>query len=275
MNLPGVFKRREWSVQDLIREPADVYHAKAGEYLSSHLLAEFRRNPLLFHKKELGLVQDQDRPAYVLGRAAHVLILEGREAYEQAYAFGGPINPKTGQPFGSRTKTFQDWAEAKGKPVLDDDQAALIESLSASVLVHKHAAALLADGVAEGVIRAEYCGVPCQARLDWLNPESGIVDLKTCDNLDWLQMDARTYGYAYQLAFYRSLAAEITHQRLPVYMIAVEKREPLRTGVWRMSEEVLGLAQKENEEAIARLIACREKDEWLTGYEDIRTYDLI
>ncbi|MCB1965665.1 MAG: PD-(D/E)XK nuclease-like domain-containing protein, partial [Candidatus Accumulibacter sp.] len=238
-------------------------------------LAEFRRNPLLFHKKELGLVQDQDRPAYVLGRAAHVLILEGREAYEQAYAFGGPINPKTGQPFGSRTKTFQDWAEAKGKPVLDDDQAALIESLSASVLVHKHAAALLADGVAEGVIRAEYCGVPCQARLDWLNPESGIVDLKTCDNLDWLQMDARTYGYAYQLAFYRSLAATLTGQRLPVYMIAVEKREPLRTGVWRMSEEVLGLAQKENEEAIARLIACREKDEWLTGYEDIRTYDLI
>ena len=275
MNLPGVFKRREWSVQDLIREPADVYHAKAGENLSSHLLAEFRRNPLLFHKKELGLVQDQDRPAYVLGRAAHVLILEGREAYEQAYAFGGPINPKTGQPFGSRTKAFQDWAEAKGKPVLDDDQAALIESLSASVRAHKHAAALLADGVAEGVIRAEYCGVPCQARLDWLNPERGIVDLKTCDNLDWLQMDARSYGYVYQLAFYRSLAATLTGQRLPVYMIAVEKREPLRTGVWRMSEEVLGLAQKENEEAIARLIACREKDEWLTGYEDIRTYDLI
>ncbi len=275
MNLPGVFKRRTWSVQDLIREPADVYHGKAGEYLSSHMLAEFRRNPLLFHKKELGLVQDQDRPAYVLGRAAHVLILEGREAYEQAYAFGGPINPKTGLPFGSRTKAFQEWADAKGKPVLDDDQAALIESLNASVKAHVHASALLADGIAEGVVRAEYCGLPCQSRLDWLNPERGIVDLKTCDNLDWLQMDARSYGYAYQLAFYRSLAAALTGERLPVYMIAVEKREPLRTGVWRMSEEVLGLAQKENEEAIARLIACRGKDEWLTGYEDIRTFDLL
>ena len=275
MNLPGVFKRREWSVQDLIREPADVYHAKAGEYLSSHMLAEFRRNPLLFHKKELGLIEDQDRPAYVLGRAAHVLILEGREAFEQAYAFGGPINPKTGQPFGSRTKAFQEWADGQGKPVLNDDQAALVESLNTSVRAHKHASALLADGIAEGVIRAEYCGLPCQSRLDWLNPERGIVDLKTCDNLDWLQMDARSYGYVYQLAFYRSLAATLTGQRLPVYMIAVEKREPLRTGVWRMSEEVLGLAQKENEEAIARLIACREKDEWLTGYEDIRTYDLI
>jgi len=275
MNMPEAFKRREMLIHDLFREPAEVYHAKAGEYLSSHLLAEFRRNPLLFHKKELGLIQDQDRPAYVLGRAAHVLILEGRGTYELAYAFGGPINPKTGQPFGNRTKAFQDWETAQGKPVLDDDQAALIESLNASVLSHNHAAALLADGVAEAVIRAEYCGLPCQARLDWLNFEHGIVDLKTCDNLDWLQMDARSYGYVYQLAFYRSLAATITGQRLPVHMIAVEKREPLRTGVWRMSEEVLGLAQKENEEAIARLIACREKDEWLTGYEDIRTFDLL
>ena len=273
MNLPGVFKRRAWSVQDLICEPADVYHAQAGKYLSSHRLTEFRRNPLLFHKKELGLVQDQDRPAYILGRAAHVLILEGRDAYERAYAFGGPINPKTGQPFGSRTKAFQDWAEAQGKSVLDDEQAALIESLGASVRAHQHAAALLADGVAEGVIRAEYCGLPCQARLDWLNPERGIVDLKTCDNLDWLQTDARAYSYAHQLAFYRSLSTTLTGQPLPVYLIAVEKREPLRTGVWRLSEEVLGLAQKENEEGIARLIACREKDEWLTGYEDIRTLD--
>lgn len=125
MNQTGAFKRRTWSVHDLISEPADVYHAQAGKYLSSHRLAEFRRNPLLFHKKELGLVQEPDRPAFVLGRAAHVLILEGRAAYEQNYGFGGPINPKTGQPFGSRTKAFQDWAEALGKPVLDDEQAIL------------------------------------------------------------------------------------------------------------------------------------------------------
>lgn len=282
MTIPDIFRKRRpdsGAILDdvgfVIREPAEVYHAQAGKYLSSHLLAEFRRNPLLFHKKELGLVQDQDRPAYVLGRAAHVLILEGREAYEQAYAFGGPINPKTGQPFGSRTKAFQDWAQEQGKPVLDDEQAALIESLNVSVRAHPHAAALLANGIAEGVIRAEFCGLPCQARLDWLNPERGIVDLKTCDNLDWLQMDARSYGYAHQLAFYRSLASTVTGERLPVYLIAVEKREPLRTGVWRLSEEVLGLAQKENEEGIAHLIACREKDEWLTGYEDIRTLDWI
>ena len=176
-NIPPVFRRRRSDsgalVDDLsflISEPADVYHAQRAKYLSSHQLAEFRRNPLLFHKKEQGLVTDEDRPAFLLGRAAHTLILEGREAYEREYAFGGPVNPKTGESFGSRTKAFQEWADAQGKPVLTDDQVALIENLNTAVHAHEHAAALLADGVAEGVIRTDYCGVACQARFDWLIP---------------------------------------------------------------------------------------------------------
>lgn len=280
--LPLVFRRRRSDsgalVDDLsflIQEPADVYHAKRGKYLSSHQLAEFRRNPLLFHKKEQGLVTDEDRPAFLLGRAAHALILEGRESYEDRYAFGGPINPKTGEPFGTRTKAFEEWAAAKGTPVLTHEQMALIENLNAAVHAHEHAAALLSDGVAEGVIRADYCGTPCQARFDWLSPRRGIVDLKTCDTLDYLQLDARNYGYVHQLAFYRSLLTAVSGTIVPVHIIAVEKREPFRCGVWRMGEEVLGLAQTENEQGIERLKTCRERDQWLSGYEEIRVFDWI
>jgi len=282
MTLPTVFKRRRSDsgalVDDLsflIQEPADVYHAQRARYLSSHQLAEFRRNPLLFHKKEQGLVTDEDRPAFLLGRAAHTLTLEGREAYEREYAFGGPVNSKTGEPFGSRTKAFLEWADAQGKPVLTDDQVALIENLNTAVHAHEHAAALLADGVAEGVIRTDYCGVACQARFDWLNPQRGIVDLKTCDSIDYLQLDARSYGYAHQMAFYRSLLTCVSETVVPAYLIAVEKREPFRCGVWRMGEDVLGIAQKENEEGIARLKDCRANDRCLTGYDDKRVFDWI
>ena len=55
----------------LIREPADVYHAKSRQFLSSHKLADFRRCPLLYRRKQLGLIDDVDRPAYLVGRAAH------------------------------------------------------------------------------------------------------------------------------------------------------------------------------------------------------------
>ena len=65
------------------------------------------------------------------------------------------MNPKTGLPYGSGTKAFADWAERLGKPALSDADAALIEEMAAGVRRHEIASSLLADGVAEGVVRAE------------------------------------------------------------------------------------------------------------------------
>lgn len=259
----------------ILHEPAHEYHGKAGEYLSSHRLAEFRKSPLLFHKKQEGLIENPDRPAYAIGRATHSLILEGRPAFEREFTVGGPINPKTGEVYGNRTKAFQQWAEEQTKDVITREQMDLIQAMDESVQSHAHAQELLSEGIPEGVARANYCGEPCQIRIDWLNPERGIVDLKTCDNLDWLQMDAKTYGYAYQLAFYRAVLASVTQQTVPVYMIAVEKREPYRCGVWRVLPDVMNQAQKENERAIGQLKKCRATGIWPTGYEDIREFDSL
>jgi hypothetical protein len=259
----------------LIREPEEAYHARAADHLTSHQLADFRKCPLLYRKKQLGLVSDEDRPAYRLGRAAHTLILEGRDRFEAKYATGGPINPSTGQPYGPRTKAYADWAASLGKEVLTDDEAALCARMNGGVGDNSLASDLLAEGVPEGVVRAEYCGLACQARIDWVNPDRGIVDLKTCDDLTWLESDARRYGYAHQLGFYRALLAEACGERLPVYLIAVEKREPFRCGVWRMGEDVLAQAQTENEASIARLVRCQEADAWPTLYEDLRVFDYL
>ncbi len=85
----------------LLTEPAEVYHAKAGEYLSSHQLLDFMACPWLYRKKQLGLIADGDTQALLVGRATHCRILEGRNVYESQFAMGGPINPKTNRPFGS------------------------------------------------------------------------------------------------------------------------------------------------------------------------------
>ena len=61
------------------------------------------------------MIADEDRPAYLVGRAVHTLALEGKEHYAAEYAVGGPINEKTGQPFGSATKAFAEWAAKQGK----------------------------------------------------------------------------------------------------------------------------------------------------------------
>ncbi|MDX9911241.1 MAG: PD-(D/E)XK nuclease-like domain-containing protein [Phycisphaerales bacterium] len=260
----------------LTTEPACVYHAKAKDNLSSHQLADFRRCPKLFRRKQLGLVPQRDSAAYALGRAAHVLILEGRERFEAEFAVGGPINPKTGQPFGVQTKAFADWAASVGRPVLSDADAGLLEQMRAGVHDHVFARELLRSGVAEGVVRAEYGGVPCQARIDWLNPVDGrgIVDLKTCDNLDDFEHDVHCYGYVHQMAFYRELVVEACGVELEVHLVAIEKREPYRCGVWQLSRRLLDRAADENLAAINELKRCREHDIWQTRFESLRLIDI-
>jgi len=259
----------------LIREPAEVYHAKASEYLSSHQLADFRRCPLLYRQKKLGLISDADRPAYVVGRALHTLVLEGRDRFEQEYAVGGPVNPRTGEIYGANTKAYAEWAAAQGKAVLTLQQFDLVENMADGVRANGMAVDLLSEGIPEGVVRAEYCGVPVQARIDSLAPHRGILDLKTCDNLTWFESDARRYGYAHQLAFYRAVLAQVISLPMPCYFIAVEKQPVYRCGVWKIHEDTLTQAQRENEAAIERLKRCNTTNAWPSGYEEVRLFDAI
>jgi hypothetical protein len=261
----------------LIREPANVYHAHSGEFLSAHALGDFRRCPLLYRKQELGLVPERDTAAYLVGRATHALILEGRSRYAREFAVGGPINARTGQPFGSQTKAFATWAAQQSKPLLSDSQAALVEQMTAAVREHGIARDLLSGGVAEGVVRCPYAGFPCQARIDWLNPnlQVGLVDLKTCEHLDDFEPAVRAFGYVHQLAFYRALVTVMSDHVLPVHVIAVEKREPFRCGVWRIAPDVLDQARAQNEEAMAELRRCRATGGWFTRYEALRVIERL
>ena len=256
-------------------ESAEQYHAQAVQYLSSHQLLDFIKCPWLHRKKQLGLIEDKDSPAYFVGRAAHVWILEGRDRYQQVFAQGGPVNERTGKPYGANTKAFAEWAEIQGKPVLSHEQIELIEQMASGVSQNSEAVDFLLYGRAEGVVRADYCGVPCQIRIDWVHPHRGIVDFKTCDDLTWFEADARRYGYHLQMAFYRAVLAQVLDGLLvPVHIIGCEKKEPYRCGLWQVGEDTLAIAQEQNEAAISRLIRCRQTDFWPTGYEEIRVLDV-
>ena len=205
----------------------------------------------------------------------HTLVLEGRDTFEAEYAVGGPINPKTGELFGSTTKAWAEWAAAQGKAVLTVAQFDLVENMADGVRANQAAVDLLSEGIAEGVIRTEYRGVPCQIRMDWLDPYCSLVDLKTCDDLTWFEADARRYGYPHQMAFYRAIVSLALGIPMPVHFIAVEKKEPFRCGVWQVHQDTLAQAQKENEAAIERLKRCVATDTWPSGYEEKRLFDAV
>jgi hypothetical protein len=172
------------------------------------------------------------------------------------------------------TKKFAEWKAKQGKPVLTLNQMDLVEQMSRGVAINDHAVDLIAYGVAEGVVRADYCGVPCQIRIDWLNAYHGIVDFKTCDDLTWFETDSRRYRYHNQMAFYQAVFNQKIGELVPVHIIAVEKKEPHRCGLWRVSDDCLAVARHDNEMAIDQLKSCLNKDIWPTGYEEVRLLDV-
>ena len=266
------------NISFITSESADEYHARSrsGEFMSSHRLADFRESPALFFKEIGGEIEQKDTPAFTLGRAAHSLILEGRYAFDRDFVVAdGPVNPRTGEPYGVKTKAYADWLATQDCEVVSGRDYAFILNLQKSVHLHAAASELLGIGLAEGVVRAEYCGVPCQIRMDWYNPDRGLVDLKTCDSLKWFESDCRRFGYIYQMAFYRAVIRIAAGVTVPIHIIAVEKNEPFATGVWQLTGDVLDIAERINEAALERYRKCLYTGVWPTGYEDVRIIDSL
>ena len=153
---------------------ANEYHqaARDGKFLSSHLLGDFRKSPKLYYKKLSGEIEPTESAALAVGRAVHVLVLEGRAKFDEEFLVtDGPVNPKTGEPFGKLTKAYREWASAQTKDVVGGSDFAFMSKLRESVWAHPVARELLDDGIAEQTVRTQYCGEPCQIRMDWFRAD--------------------------------------------------------------------------------------------------------
>lgn len=262
----------------LLTIPAEEYHndSKTGKYLSSHLLIDFMKSPAIYAGKLDGSIENDATDAMFKGTATHTLILEGKVAFDKAYIIDdGLINPKTGEPYGRNTKNYREWLAVQEKPVVSKNEFALMQNLFVSVKTHKEASRILAQGVAEKVVRFEIRGTRCQSRLDWVDLERGILaDLKTCENIDKFARNAVDYSYFEQMAFYRMALAYHGTKPKAVYLIAVEKTNPYRCGVFLVAPSALDRAEQRIDAAVAELQMCKRINSWATRYETIRTLDL-
>jgi hypothetical protein len=262
-----------------IVEPRDRYDLRIATHLNSHRLSRFRKCPRLFRVGPDTPLWRSEPIALVIGRAFHALMLEGTEAFDREFIVGGPINPKTGKAYGRTSAIYKQWVEASGRVALDDETAALLARMEVAVRSSPHATALLAHGLPEATVLGRIEGVDCQARIDWVHwtgrAEGGaIVDLKTCGDLDEFEQTAHLRGYIHQLAFYRAVVESASDLVLPCRLVAVEKRAPVRCGVWHVDAELLARADDENRAAVRRLAECRRLDEWPTGFEAPRQLSL-
>ena len=266
----------------LLEIPAEVYHTatKENQYTTSHRLNLFRRCPALYHKHITGEIVEGDTAAFQMGRAVHVLTLEPDNFDKEYLVADGPINTKTGNPYGRETKAFKEWADVQTLPVIGTEEHALMKKLADAVHAHPLAADILSAGFAEATVRAVWEGEPVQARLDWIDPERGIIaDLKTCADVDRFPFDIRDFGYVTQLAFYKRvlMLAGYAGPDIRAYLIAVEKREPFRVAVVEITHYTLedgntAEASKYgpgNNLVMDELMKCRARNVWPTRYEGL------
>jgi len=275
-------------------EPFPVYLKMREKYLTSSDLRDFVRCPKLYHLKKTGaLTTDPNKtsPELIRGSAAHKLILEGRHEFDLSYAVGAPINEQTGKEYGRDTQAFAKWVEIqradKGSAVefITTEQWYTISNMADSVANHAEAQELLNHGVAERVLRSDFCGIPVQSRFDWFT-EIGefpvVVDLKTCSDLDSFEYDARKFMYGIQFAFYQQILIRSIFDEYDVecavpakvYVIAVEKKEPFRCGVYEVSDTTLAHFTTKVFSAIESLKGCQGDGTYPTLFEDVRVLNL-
>lgn len=224
----------------------------------------------------------EDTAALLFGRAAHVLILEGEDAFSSEFCLVPKID--------KRTKDGKaQWADlellAAGRNLISMEDYETILQMNASVRMHPFARLLLAEGVSETTIifdrEAGGQTLRCKARPDRTPaPEMAcLLDLKTTEDAgyDAFLRSCLKFGYATQAAFYVDgyNATRGDHPAIDAFaFIAVEKKAPYRCEVYTMDMGFLMWGRGEYERLLKIEADCRKQGFW-PPYQNAGAEDLI
>lgn len=267
----------------LIQEDFEEYNLKRKEFMASSALNTFRDESPADYIYQFNLDDKYDSGSMSLGRAYHTITLEGIEEYRNRFIWDSPINPTTGNPFGDTSKAYKEWAAQMqvelGCQVISKTQHQTCVDMRIELMKNEAAANILKKGMAERVIRANYCGVQCQIRPDWLSELDGrptIADLKTTKSLKWFLRDAEwNYGYFNSAAFYRSVSRVVLTQNnlnfedFRFLLIAQETTPPYKSAVYELSSELLDRHETANQRALKEFRECIKSGVWKSGHEGI------
>jgi hypothetical protein len=167
----------------------------------------FRKYGNFYRKRLIGwqaMTRDHDKDKnrnLLFGQALHCLLLDGPRGMGERYVVGGPKRPN-GTAWGRNTIAFRKWvadfSDVHGREVLTWGEWDLCRKLVRVLRADPNVQKLLSRGVREGILRAPYCRVPSQVRLDFFNPQYGIVELKTTGRLTnlWFCLGDMTHTLA-------------------------------------------------------------------------------
>jgi len=240
----------------------------------SGLWTLYGRTPAHF-RWEQDHAEEVETEAMRLGTAVHAAILEP-ERFAEVYITGGPVNPKTGNPYGRDTKKFAEWAAEQDALVLSESDFEMCQALGAAVHAHPHAGPLVKEMRREVSIQWQHgpTGTLMKSRLDGVaDTKTGgliLVDLKTTRSAAPQRFGADAYrmGYLWQMAAYRmGLVATAEQEVEKVLLVAIEKEPPYGVAVYQPDEAQLTLGESQVTDALRQLELCKRFGDW-PGYPE-------
>jgi len=237
--------------------PASAYHAMT-DYVSKSYLKRLDKCPAA------AKVPQEDTPAMAFGRASHVFLLEGEEAFiEECAVIPAGID--------RRTKAGKDeWgyfvAVNQGKTIITAEEFHKIIEMRQALQKHPFAPKLLADGVSEQTVIwvDRDTGIMCKCRPDRIpsGNKGVLVDLKTCSCAAEYEFcrDVVKYGYCIQSAFYLDGLNAVANNGFDAFcFIAMEKEPPYRTETYMLDADFIAYGRDEYRRLLRIEQKCRER----------------
>ena len=206
------------------------------------------------------------------GTAVHTFFLEN-ELFKNRYCF----KPKA---FNGRTKEGKQWMEEHGHlNILAAEWEENLIHMNHSFLDSPAKIIYDRKGLTElSYFSEDLGGIRAKCRPDWISSDGHtVVDLKTTQDASpkGFQKSIANFGYHIQSAWYVRVLKNLDVPVKEFIFIAIEKTAPFCVGVYRASEEMLEEGNKKVDEAIDKILWCKENDTY-PDYtpNEIETIDL-
>ena len=234
----------------------------------SELYVLFSKSPLHM-KYAMEDTEEEDSLALLEGRAAHKLILEPEEFFEEF-----AIAPKVDRRTKEGKEAYNSFVEeAQGKEIITDDSFTKIKAMAEALKQNEIACSYLKGDHERSFFWTDsITGERCKCRPDCLATIFGkkyIVDYKTTDSCadGAFERSVKKFGYKFQAGMYREGVFNNTFEEYGFVFVAQEKKPPYASRVYVCTDEFIREGYEQFRQAVDIYHFCKKEHNFY-GYAD-------